>query len=190
VGKGEQMRLSKSLMNSKMSLDQQEELTEKMSSEVSSYQQGQLIEKEDHKSIMMIGGIKVFLPYSPVGASVCVTNAATVVGQPAMIVKEMEQISEAAQGKEEEHTVKMLTPWEKELEMLEDWLNHLEPLDDFHEEKFMQMLVEEHSEESLRNFILGDEQMMTGMPRHAAADEGKFHSAEQLEEARIQPAQD
>jgi hypothetical protein len=41
-----------------------------------------------------------------------------------------EQISEAAQGKEEEHTVKMLTPWEKELEMLEDWLNHPEPVDE------------------------------------------------------------
>jgi hypothetical protein len=64
-------------MNSGMSLDQREELIEKMSSEVSSYQQGQLIEKEDQKSILMIGGIKVFLPYSPVEASVCVANAAT-----------------------------------------------------------------------------------------------------------------
>jgi hypothetical protein len=34
------MRLSQSLMNSGMSLDQREELIEKMSSEVSSYQQG------------------------------------------------------------------------------------------------------------------------------------------------------
>jgi hypothetical protein len=34
---------------------------------VSSYQE-QLIEKEDQKSILMIGGIKVFLPYSPVEA--------------------------------------------------------------------------------------------------------------------------
>jgi hypothetical protein len=32
-----------------------------------------------------------------------------------MTVKEMEQMSEAAQGEEEEHTVDMLTPWEKEL---------------------------------------------------------------------------
>jgi hypothetical protein len=31
--------------------------------------------------------------------------------------------------------------------------------------------------------------MMTTMPRYAAADEGKFQSEEQLEEARIQPAQ-
>jgi hypothetical protein len=27
---------------------------------------------------------------------------------------------------EEKHTIKMLTPWEMELEMLEDWLNNLE----------------------------------------------------------------
>jgi hypothetical protein len=33
--------------------------------------------EEYHKSILMIGGIKVFLPYSPVEASVCVADAAT-----------------------------------------------------------------------------------------------------------------
>jgi hypothetical protein len=126
VGKGEQMRLSESLMNSGMSLDQREELTENMSSEVSSYQQGQLIEKEDQKSILMIGGIKVFLPSSQVEAREDVVGAATAEGQPAVTVKEMEQISEVSQGKEEEHTVEMLTPWEMELEMLEDWLNHPE----------------------------------------------------------------
>jgi hypothetical protein len=49
------------------------------------------------------------------------------------------QISEAAQGKEEEHTVDMLTPWEKELEMLEDWLNNLEPVGDYREQTVMQM---------------------------------------------------
>jgi hypothetical protein len=31
--------------------------------------------------------------------------------------------------------------------------------------------------------------MMTAMPRHASEDEGEFESEEQLEEARIQPAQ-
>jgi hypothetical protein len=73
--------------------------TEKMSSEVSSYQQGQLIEKEDQKSILMIGGIKVFLPYSPVEARVCVANAATTEGQPTVTVKEMEKMSEVPKEK-------------------------------------------------------------------------------------------
>jgi hypothetical protein len=89
---------------------------------------------------------------------------------------------------EEEHADKMLTPWEKELEMLEDWLNHPEPVDDCHEQTVMQMLAEEHSKESLRNFSQGAEQMMTAMPRHAAEDEGEFQSEEQLEEAGMQPA--
>jgi hypothetical protein len=84
----------------------------------------------------------------------------------------------------------MLTPWEKELEMLEDWLNHPEPVDDCHEQTVMQMLAEENSKESLRNFSQGAEQMMmTAVSRHAVEDEGKFQSEEQLEEAGIQPAQ-
>jgi hypothetical protein len=83
----------------------------------------------------------------------------------------------------------MLTPWEMELEMLEDWLNHPEPVDDCHEETVMQMIAEENSEESLRIFSQGAEQMMTAVPRHATEDEGKFQSEEQLEEAGIQPAQ-
>jgi hypothetical protein len=46
VGKGEQMGLYDSLMNSELSLDQREELTENMNLEVSSYQQG-VLTKED-----------------------------------------------------------------------------------------------------------------------------------------------
>jgi hypothetical protein len=48
----------------------------------------------------------------------------------------------------------------------------------------MQIIVEEHSKESLRNFSQGaEQQMMTAMPRHTAVGEGKFQSKEQLEEA-------
>jgi hypothetical protein len=90
---------------------------------------------------------------------------------------------------EEEHGDKMFTPWEKELEMLEDWLNNPEPVDDCREKTVMQMIAEEHSEESLRNFSQGaEQQMMTAMSRHAAVGEGKFQSEEQLEEAGDMPA--
>jgi hypothetical protein len=89
---------------------------------------------------------------------------------------------------EEEHVDKMLTPWEKELEMMEDWLNHPEPVDDCHEQTVMQILAEEHSEELLRIFIQGAEQMMIVMPRHATTDEGKFQSEEKLKEAGDAPA--
>jgi len=64
---------------------------------------------------------------------------------------------------EEEHAVDMLTPWEKELEMLEDMLNH-------------------HSSQ-------GSQQMMTIVSRSAVEDEEKFQPGEQLEKARVEPAQ-
>jgi hypothetical protein len=54
VGKREERRVSESLMNSV----------------VSSYQKGVLIE-EDHRCILIIGGINIFLPYSPTEASAC-----------------------------------------------------------------------------------------------------------------------
>jgi hypothetical protein len=60
VGKGEQMRPCESLMNSEVSLDQQGELMEK-----------------DQRCILIIGGIEVFLPSSPVEAKSCVTDATT-----------------------------------------------------------------------------------------------------------------
>jgi hypothetical protein len=53
----------------------------------------------------------------------------------------------------------------------------------------MQMLVEEHSEESLKNSSQGAEQMMTAVLRSIKEGESKFQFKEQLEEARIQPMQ-
>jgi hypothetical protein len=109
VGKGEEMRLSESLKNSVGS----------------SYQQGVLTE-EDQRSVLIIGGIRIFLPTSQAEASICVAEATK--GQPVVtVMEEKEQISESAPAEKEEHTVKMLTQWEKELEMLEDWLNHPKP---------------------------------------------------------------
>ena len=60
MGKGKEMRLSESLMNSEESLDQQGVLT-----------------GENHKRILMIGGIQVFLPESPIEARACVADATT-----------------------------------------------------------------------------------------------------------------
>jgi hypothetical protein len=141
VGRGKEMRLSKSLMNS----------------EESSYQQG-VLTGEGQKSILMIGGIKVFLTRIQDEAREDVAGLAVAEGQPTMTIMMKEKISEFSQGEEgehseewlkyfsqvagtktpvaleavaeEEHTIKMLTPWDMELEMLEDWLNNLEPVDD------------------------------------------------------------
>jgi hypothetical protein len=141
------------------------------------------MEREDQKSILMIGGIEIFLLLRLVEVRACVGEGETVEGQPTENVmgEESKLMLEASQeeGKdhseewldsfiqeaekeivaalklttEEEHGDKMFTPWEKELEMLEDWLKNLEPVDDCQEQKVMQMIAEEHSEESLRNFI-------------------------------------
>jgi hypothetical protein len=121
VGMGTEMRVSESLMNS----------------EVSSYQQGMLIgadsygssnhvnedddklktciiQEEDQRNILMIGGIGIFLPHSPVEAEICVAYEATTIEerQPAMTIKEeLEQVLEVAQAEEED-------------EHFEEWLNN------------------------------------------------------------------
>ena len=75
VGKGKEMRLSESFMNSEESLDQQGVLT-----------------GENQKIIMIIGGIEVFLPSNPVEARACVVYAATAGGylEETIMEKEME----------------------------------------------------------------------------------------------------
>jgi hypothetical protein len=61
----------------------------------------ELTEEKDQKDILIIGGIQIFLPLSPVEARVCVADAATGERQPAVTVRrEMEQTSEAAQAEE------------------------------------------------------------------------------------------
>jgi hypothetical protein len=84
VGRGIEVRLCKSLMNLELSSDQPEELTE----------------EKDQKDILIIGGIQIFLPLSPVEARVCVVDVVTRERQPVVTVGEMEQISEATQAEE------------------------------------------------------------------------------------------
>jgi hypothetical protein len=136
-------------------------------------------DREGIRNLLIIGGIEVFLPIAKLRPGKMLHDTTTTEGQPTMTVKEEEEMGqtsepdpaeeeehstemleifsqEAEQGitttpvAEEEHADKMLTPWEMELEMLEDWLNHPEPVDDCHEQTVMQMLAEEHSEESLK----------------------------------------
>jgi hypothetical protein len=58
-----------------------------MNLEVSSDQREEMIEKEDQKSILMIGGIQIFLPHSPVEASEGVADGETTKRQPTETVK-------------------------------------------------------------------------------------------------------
>jgi hypothetical protein len=97
------MRLSEGLINSEVSLDQQMQLTE----------------EEDRRSLLMIGGIQIFLPLAQGEAEICVADAATAeVGQPAGTVREaLEQTLEVAQEKrEDEHSEECLNAFSQEAE--------------------------------------------------------------------------
>ena len=59
VGKDNQMRLSEGPINSEVSLDQQM----------------QLMKEEDLRSLLMIGGIQIFLPFAQEEAEICVVDA-------------------------------------------------------------------------------------------------------------------
>jgi hypothetical protein len=66
----------------------------------------------------MIGGIKVFLSYMPVEASVCAVEAAIEEKYPAKTIteKEMEQISEVSQAEEKDHLEEWLEIFSQEAE--------------------------------------------------------------------------
>jgi hypothetical protein len=95
----------------------------------------------------------------------------------------------SAPTEEEEHTIDMLTPWEKELEMLEDWFNNPGPKDGC-QQIVMQIVGEDHSTELLRNFSQEVDQMMTTTLKPATEEGAKFQSGEQLEKAGNMPAGD
>jgi hypothetical protein len=79
------MRPHESCMNSEVSSDQQENLT-----------------REDQKGILIIGGIEIFLPLSPIEARECVAEGATTEGQSYMNVRELETTLMFSQAKAEE----------------------------------------------------------------------------------------
>jgi hypothetical protein len=88
-----------------------------MNSEVSSYQQG-VLTKEDQKYSLIIGGIEVFLPSSPVEARGCVAEAAIEDKQPAetFMEEEVEQTVMFSQGEGDEHSAELLKIFSQEAE--------------------------------------------------------------------------
>jgi hypothetical protein len=87
LGKGEEMRLSESIRDSGVSSGQQGVLRSEDScgfvdhvNEDDDKLETCSIQTEDQKSILMIGGIKVFLPYSPIEAKEDVAGATTTEG--------------------------------------------------------------------------------------------------------------
>jgi hypothetical protein len=90
-----------------------------------------ITEEKDHRCVLVIGGVNIFLPSNRGEASTYVVDATE--GQRAdTIMEEEEQILKSIPT-EEEHPVELLTQWEMELKALEDWLDSLKLEGGFHE---------------------------------------------------------
>jgi hypothetical protein len=84
-----------------------------------------ITKEEDHRSILVIGGIKIFLQRSQGEAIISVADAPTKEQQVETIMEEEEQTLKSTQTKEE-YPVEFLKQWEMKLKMLEDWLDNPE----------------------------------------------------------------
>jgi hypothetical protein len=60
-----------------------------------------IIEEKDQRIILIVGGIQIFLPDSPIEARACVAYATTEEGQPRVAAMMREQILEAVKGEEQ-----------------------------------------------------------------------------------------
>jgi hypothetical protein len=58
-----------------------------------------ITKEEDQRSILIIGGIQIFLPDSPIEARACVADATIEEGQPMVTIMMKEEISKATQEK-------------------------------------------------------------------------------------------
>jgi hypothetical protein len=155
------MRLSEGLMNSEVSQNQQEELTEDEDSydspsHVNEYDDKLktfTIRETDLRSLIMIRGIEIFLPLAQEEVEICVVDETKIGGQLAETVTEgLEQISKAAQaGEENDH--------------FEEWLNIFSQ--EAKEAVALKLTTEkareddEHLEECLSIFIQGTEKTAT-----------------------------
>jgi hypothetical protein len=180
------MRLSEGLMNSEVSQNQPEELTEQMSSGMDLDQQMQLTEDEDScgfsshvnedddklktftirggdlRSLMMIGGIEIFLPLAQEEAEIWVADAATTEEQLTATVREegLEQISEAAQaGEENEHSEEWLNIFSQEAEEAALKLTVEEAgEDDEHSEEWLNIFSQETEKTATWEFAAEEEE--------------------------------
>jgi hypothetical protein len=172
----EKMRLSVGLMNSEMSLDQHVQLTEEEDScgfpshvnEDDDKLKTCTIREDNLRSLMMIGGIGIFLSFAREEAEICVADAATVEEQSAVTVKEeLEQVFETAQAEAE--------AGDEENEHSEEWLNAFSQEGERKEVVALKLTAkeaeedDEHSEEWLS--IFGQETEKTATWEFAAAEE-------------------
>jgi hypothetical protein len=82
------------------------------------------VKEKDQGSILVVGGIEVFLQHSQIEVIECVADATD--GQQSETAMEKEEQILKSVPTEEERPVGLLTQWEMELKVLEDWLDSME----------------------------------------------------------------
>jgi hypothetical protein len=126
VGRGIEVRLFESLRDSGVSLGQKGVMISEYScgfadhvNENDDKLKNCTIQKEDRKSILMIGGIWVFLLDTPIEARACVVDEKKEGGQPIESVKEEKEVEKTlmfSQEEEEEHSTELLKIFSQEAE--------------------------------------------------------------------------
>jgi hypothetical protein len=143
VGKGEEVILAKSSCQQGVLTDGEEEEeerphayegscgTENHVNEDDDKLETFITKGKDQRSVLVIGGVEIFLPSSQGEVSTYVAGA--IEGQKGeTFMKEREKILKSIPI-EEEHPVELLTQWEMELKALEDCLDSPEPEGGCHE---------------------------------------------------------
>jgi hypothetical protein len=188
------MRLSESLRSSEVSSDQQGVLIDEDScgfvDHVNEYDEKlntSTIKEEDQRCILIIGGIKTFLPSSQAEASINVVGAATK-GQPTETFKEEEEKEKTlmfspAEG--EEHSTELLKIFSQEAE--QEMTAALEPATE--EEADNMDFVELYEElEALERRVIVQSQHIQQI--RLETDGGAYQPGEQLEEVGVEPTQE
>jgi hypothetical protein len=154
---------------------------EGMNSSRSSYQQGDRQMEEDQRSVLIIGGIQICLPSSPVEGRPCVAGAAEE-RQPTMTIieEEKEKILKFSPTEEEEHSWEWLKSFIQEVEQEMTTAEEEEDTMDF------SYLCEEL--ESLEKRVKVQSQQIQQAKLETGG--GAYQPKEQLEEARVEPAQE
>jgi hypothetical protein len=171
MGRDEQMRLSESLINLEVDLNKHVQLTEDEDScgfpshvnEDDDKLKNFTIREADLRSLIMIGGIKIFLPLSQGEEEIWVAYATTTEAkQPVATVKEeeLEKISEVSQpGEENEHSEECLNAFSQEDEEVVA-LNLKAQIeeDDEHSEEWLNLFSQETEKTATWEFVEKEEE--------------------------------
>jgi hypothetical protein len=193
VGKGREMRLSESLRSSGESSYQQGVLIDEDScgfvnhvNEDDEKLNTSITKEEDQRSVLIIGGIKSFLPSNQAEASISVAGA-TIEGQPIETVKEeeMEQTLMFSPAEGKEHSTELLKIFSQEAEQEMTAALKLAAEGETDNMDFVELYEEL---ESLERRVIVQSQHIQQIKLET--DGGAYQPGEQLEEVGVEPTQE